>query len=155
MCPSLASSAAAVRPAGPDPTTGAVVSGQYQAMAEACQQKMQGVETKLRVISAQQRLPADTELALFRIAQEALRNVSRHSSASQGQLTLEFDHSKATLTVADKGRGFLVPADLAQLSQVGKLGLIDIQERARLLGGTMKVKSKRGKGTTITVAVPL
>jgi len=119
----------------------------------ARQQKMQGVEAQFRVIGTERRLPADTELALFRIAQEALRNTSRHASASRAEMTLELDQSKATLTITDNGRGFTVPTDLGELSDLGKLGLIGIQERAWLLGGNVKIKSELGKGTTIAVEV--
>lgn len=121
----------------------------------ARQQTMQGIETQFRVIGRERHLSPDTQLALFRIAQEALRNVSRHSSASKAEIILDFDANKTTLSVADDGRGFHVPADLAELAQLRKLGLVGIQERARLLGGTMNVKSEVGKGAILTVEVPV
>lgn len=121
----------------------------------ARQQQIEGVETQFRVIGTQRRFSADVELALFRVAQEALRNVSRHSSASQTQMILEFNQNKATLTIADNGRGFAVPADLKELPQLGKLGLIGMQERVRLSGGRLRIKSEIDKGTTIIVEVPV
>jgi len=119
------------------------------------QQKMQLIETDFRLIGSERQLSGDVELALFRIAQEALRNVARHSGATRAKVSLQFDATKVTLIVSDNGRGFHVPADFAELARLGKLGLLGIHERIQLLGGRVNIDSEVGKGTIIIVEVPV
>ncbi|MBA7691444.1 Signal transduction histidine-protein kinase/phosphatase DegS [subsurface metagenome] len=111
------------------------------------------VKTSLEVAGSERRLMPETELALFRIAQEALRNVRRHSRATQAAIRLKFTRSKVKLTVSDDGRGFELPGMLSDFAAEGKLGLIGMQERARLLGGKLLVRSGLGRGTTVVVEV--
>jgi PAS domain S-box-containing protein len=110
-----------------------------------------GIEIKVNVIGSKQRLPEETELELFRIIQEALRNVWRHSQATRAEITVEFNHDKTKITVSDNGKGFDIPQRIGDLAKDGKLGLAGMQERIRLIGATLKVKSQPGKGTSITV----
>jgi two-component system sensor histidine kinase DegS len=109
----------------------------------------------IAVLGSERRFSPEIELLLFRIAQEALRNVWRHSEASRAWLTLEFDEYKTTLTVSDNGRGFEVPQRPGDLAKVGKLGLAGMAERARLVGGTLRLESKPGEGTILTVEAPI
>ncbi|GAH81597.1 unnamed protein product, partial [marine sediment metagenome] len=90
---------------------------------------------------------------LFRIAQEALRNVKKHSRATEVAIRLKFTQSRVKLTVSDNGRGFEPPDMLSDLVAEGKLGLIGMQERTRLLNGKLLVKSGLGRGTTVVVEV--
>jgi two-component system sensor histidine kinase DegS len=106
------------------------------------------------VLGERRHLPSETELLLFRVAQEALRNVWRHSQASQAWITLEFSPDKIKITVQDNGIGFQVPDRVGDLPAMGKLGLAGMYERAQLAGGTVAVESKLGKGTTITAMIP-
>jgi signal transduction histidine kinase len=92
---------------------------------------------------------------LFRITQEALRNVWKHSQATEAELIVEFDTSRIRITVADNGKGFELPSSVGDLTRSGKLGLAGVQERARLLGGNVKMESEPGKGTTVTVEAPI
>ncbi len=100
-------------------------------------------------------LPHEIQLTLFRIAQEALGNIKRHADASIAIIRLESDAKKVKLSIIDDGRGFQVPSPLSEISSTGKLGLIGMQERAQLLGGTMQIESAAGKGTAINVEIPL
>ncbi|MGQ9571724.1 MAG: PAS domain S-box protein [Dehalococcoidia bacterium] len=109
----------------------------------------------MAVLGPERRFPPDVELILFRIAQEALRNVWRHSEASRAWVTVEFGDGKTTLTVTDNGKGFEVPRSTADLTGVGKLGLAGMEERARLVGGKLTLESEPGKGTTVTAEVPV
>jgi len=109
------------------------------------------IEIKVNVIGSEQRLPEEIELELFRITQEALRNVWRHSQATRAKITVEFNHDKTRITVSDNGKGFDIPQRIGDLAKDGKLGLAGMQERVRLIGATLKVKSQPGKGTSITV----
>ena len=113
------------------------------------------VAVSIKVVGTEQRLPAEVELVLFRIAQEALRNMLRHSQATRAEATLEFDEEKVTMTVSDNGKGFELPRTIGDFARTGKLGLAGMQERARLLNGTITVQSEPGKGTTVTVVVPM
>jgi two-component system sensor histidine kinase DegS len=114
-----------------------------------------GVETELRVRGDRRRLSPEAELVLFRIVQEALNNAKRHSQASRVVTMVEFDGGRARITVEDNGQGFEVPDSTGDLVSTGKLGLIGMHERARLLGGTLTVRSELGKGTTVVVDVPV
>jgi two-component system sensor histidine kinase DegS len=113
-----------------------------------------GMETELKVLGDQRRLSAETELVLFRITQEALRNVEKHSGASVVMVTVEFSEARVGITVSDNGIGFHLPETMGNLAHLGKLGLIGMQERAQLLGGTLAVQSDPGHGTAVVVDVP-
>jgi two-component system NarL family sensor kinase len=94
-------------------------------------------------------LPARLEVGLYRIAQEALHNILRHAEAQQAHLRLETTPDQVTLSVEDDGHGFdpsQVPGD--------RFGLIGISERARLLGGILRLQSGPGAGTKLEVMVP-
>ena len=100
-------------------------------------------------------LPHEAQLLLFRIAQEALGNIRRHARASKVTLRLESEARKVRMVITDDGQGFELPPRISDLSGSGRLGLIGMQERAQLLGGTLRIQSETGKGTTVTVEVPL
>jgi two-component system sensor histidine kinase DegS len=114
-----------------------------------------GIKTELRVYGDRRRLPPEAELALFRIVQEALNNVRKHSQALQVVMVVEFDEGRVRIMVEDDGQGFELPGRTGDLATTGKLGLIGMHERAHLLGGTLTVRSEPGKGTTVTVDVPV
>jgi len=109
---------------------------------------------ELRVAGQERRLSSEVELLLFRIVQEALANVRRHAKASSVVVSLELAEDKTKVSIQDNGKGFALPRVLADLSQRGKLGLIGMDERTRLLRGTLEVESQPGRGTTVTVLVP-
>ena len=109
-----------------------------------------GIAVTVKKRNTERRLSSEAELLLFRIAQEALRNVWRHSQATHAEVVVEFDHDKTRMVVKDNGKGFEFPW-AADLTRYGKLGLAGMRERAVLLGGSLAVESKPGKGTTITV----
>jgi PAS domain S-box-containing protein len=92
----------------------------------------------------------DASLCLFRAAQEVLRNVAKHAGAGRVQVTLARDSGELTLTIADDGSGF--DTDRVRRSG-GGLGLLSIEERARLLHGSVRIDSGDGRGTTVRIAV--
>lgn len=114
-----------------------------------------GIDTKVTIVGEARRLSPETELVLFRIAQEALRNVWRHSQASRAEVTIEFSDTKLDIVISDNGRGFELPQRLGDLASTGKLGLAGMQERARLIGATLMLQSESGVGTTVIVEVPV
>jgi PAS domain S-box-containing protein len=93
----------------------------------------------------------DTALCLFRIVQEGLRNVRKHSRATKVDVWLQGDSEAISLTLSDNGVGFKLSDRVASHG----IGLRSMRERARILGGTFKVQSYSGKGTRIAVTVPL
>jgi len=109
----------------------------------------------LEVYGDRRRLPPEAELALFRIVQEALNNVRRHSQASRVVTVVEFGEGRVRLTVDDNGQGVELPGRMGDLATAGKLGLIGMHERAHLVDGTLTVRSEPGKGTIVTVDVPV
>jgi len=117
-------------------------------------EKQHGVATKFGVTGRQRRLTADKELVIFRIAQEALSNVRRHSQATTVNMSLDFADDALTLVISDNGRGFYLPQRASDLVLYGKLGVVGMRERARLVGGTIVIQSDVGCGTTVTLRVP-
>jgi len=106
-----------------------------------------GIEADVRV-QGERPLPLDTEQTLFRIAQEALANVARHSQASKAEISLIYDAGSIGLTISDDGQGFDV-----NKKQPG-LGLRSMRERAELLQGTLVIVSTFGRGTKVLVKSP-
>jgi len=100
------------------------------------------------------RLPEHMEIALYRIAQEALQNVVKHSGAASAAVELRCDESRALLRVSDNGRGFDV-GGRADDPASSTYGLRSMAERAELIGGRLTVTSRPGVGTIVTAAVPL
>ena len=115
----------------------------------------QEIDTQVKVKGSERSLPAEVELLLFRIAQEALTNTRRHAEASKAWITVDFVDDKVRLTIKDNGKGFRLPRRLGDFTGAGKLGLAGMQERARLIGGKLDLQSELGKGTTVTAEVPV
>ncbi|MCL6473353.1 MAG: PAS domain S-box protein [Firmicutes bacterium] len=106
------------------------------------------------VSGERRRFSPEVEVQLFRIIQEALRNIAKHAEATKVKINFNFEDDKATITIADDGKGFDLPPTLGELSRLGKLGLDGMQTRARLAGGTFDIQSKPGRGTKITITIP-
>jgi len=117
-------------------------------------QESDGIDAELKILGGERRFPPEAEVLLFRIVQEALNNIRRHAHASEVQVLIEFDGDEVKATISDNGRGFELRGGVDDLPRIGKLGLAGMRERARLLGGTLKVKSTPGKGTTLIVYIP-
>ena len=101
------------------------------------------------------RLPSSVETALYRIMQEALTNIARHAAAKTVRIALTRQALRVYLIVKDDGCGFDVATTFRTSATSGHLGLYGMRERAMLLGGSVTVESKRGKGTTVSVQIPL
>jgi len=109
----------------------------------------------ISIIGTEKKITPDAALAMFRVAQESLRNAGHHSKASQIQLNLKFTSKTVTLSIIDNGKGFTPPKQISSLTRHGKLGVAGMYERAQLIGATLSIKSKRNKGTIITLEVPI
>jgi len=87
---------------------------------------------------------------LYKAAREILFNVVKHARVSEANLRVKRVRNQLWLTISDKGQGF----DLGSLAETAGVGLLNVRERAELLGGRMRIKSTRGKGSTFQIAVP-
>jgi signal transduction histidine kinase len=92
---------------------------------------------------------------LYRIAQEALSNVVKHAQARRAEVRLEVNQQRAVLRVCDDGRGFEPEIALARERNREHFGLKGIQERAAAMGGTFRLESQVGRGTTVTIEIPV
>lgn len=101
------------------------------------------------------RLPADVELALYRLVQEGLANIGRHAGATRANITLTFQVKSIQLTLEDDGRGFEPPEQFEQLAMSGHYGLMGMRERADAIGGQLVITSSPGAGTKIQLSVPV
>jgi PAS domain S-box-containing protein len=96
-------------------------------------------------------IPKDVTLCAYRIVQESLRNVMKHSGCQEASVELTGDPSRIELCVSDSGTGF----DLESVRGKTGLGLISMSERLRLVGGELRIESQTGRGTKVHVLVPL
>jgi two-component system, NarL family, sensor histidine kinase DegS len=114
-----------------------------------------GIDTHLEITGENVQLSKKCTVNVFRIVQEALSNVRQHSGARSVEISLQFTNEMLAIQVQDDGSGFLLPGTNAELTSKGKLGLIGMQQRARLLNGLISYQSEIGKGTTISAEVYL
>lgn len=112
-----------------------------------------GIRTRYTRRGEDRRLTPSIESCLYRIVQEALTNVWKHSEALAAQVVLQIEETACTLEISDDGKGF-APETLSERGGA-HLGISSLRERAELLGGTLEVASTPGTGTTVCVRVPL
>jgi signal transduction histidine kinase len=113
-----------------------------------------GLPVELRVDGNERRLSPEVELSLFRVAQEALTNAWKHAQTPKIEVSLSFGEEAVKLTVFDRGRGFKVPERLGALAEAGHFGLVSMHERLELAGGTLRLTSEVGQGTTVAAWIP-
>ena len=113
-----------------------------------------GVRTELVEDRLSDRLPIDVEVCVYRTIQEALTNVSRHAQATACRIFVQRLASSVIVTVEDDGVGLSPPGAGNTAARAG-LGLVGIRERVSDLGGTFRIEGKSGKGTRLTIELPL
>ncbi len=118
-------------------------------------QQANPLTVEMQVSGAEYRLAPDVEMALYRIAQEALSNVVRHAEARHAWMDLEYEERQVRLAVRDDGRGFTPPATPSEYARKGHYGLLGLYERAELIGAHLAILSQTGKGTKIDVRLDL
>ena len=101
------------------------------------------------------RLPPETEIALYRMAQEGLTNIVRHSQAKNAYINLHYTQNDVKLTLIDDGCGFEVPESPGEFAPSGHFGLLGLHERAELIGANLEIHSSPGEGTRLTVTLPI
>ncbi|RLC93506.1 MAG: ATPase [Chloroflexi bacterium] len=117
-------------------------------------QESEGIRVIVQAGSSETQLSAESQLVMFRIAQEALNNVRRHAGASEVVISLDFVDDRARMTITDNGKGFELPKQIGDFTGTGRLGLLGMYERARLLGGAFEIESEPGKGTKVVAELP-
>jgi two-component system sensor histidine kinase DegS len=116
--------------------------------------KQYKINAELVFFGKQERLPPATEIALFRVVQEALNNVHKHARAGHVLVKMEQLSDKVTIRIKDDGRGF-DPESIEQSKNRECYGLINMRERVQILKGEFKINSSPGMGTVITLTIPV
>jgi signal transduction histidine kinase len=111
----------------------------------------QGIHVTFSHESVSRSVPPDTALCLFRVVQEGLRNVKKHSGASEAKVALKQRNGHLHLSVSDNGAGF----DLQDLAGRQGVGMFSMEERARLIGARFRIRSQQAKGTRIDIWAPV
>jgi two-component system sensor histidine kinase UhpB len=114
----------------------------------------EGIHVDFRVEGTPEGLPADMEVAIYRILQEALNNVKKHAHATEVTVLAQFAEKQIRLTVEDDGCGFTVPDSITDFASSGSFGVMGLQERAHLFGGNIEVESQLDKGTLVRLIIP-
>jgi signal transduction histidine kinase len=96
-------------------------------------------------------MPRELASCVYRVAQESLRNIAKHAHATHVGIALQFANGVVSLTVSDDGKGF----DLVVAHGSGGLGLVSVEERARLLHGRVTITAQPGRGARISLTLPL
>ncbi len=109
------------------------------------------IDVKFNALIRSEKIPLDVSVCLYRVALEALRNISRHSEATSARISLTESGDSLTLEVSDSGRGF----DVERARLGSGLGLISAEERVKLLQGTFEVSSTPGSGTMLVARISL
>jgi PAS domain S-box-containing protein len=126
--------------------------GLSEAMERVCREfQSKGLHVEFSQRNISRAVSASSALCIYRVAQEALRNVLRHARAKSATVTLTSDGSALHLSIADAGVGF----DIDEVASKGRLGLVSIRERVRLAGGALSIRSRPGQGARIEVSIPV
>ena len=114
----------------------------------------QPARIEFQVTGAERRLSPEAELALYRIAQEALNNALHHAQAAQVRIQLAYENACTRLSIRDDGQGFTLPNNPGAFAHLGHYGLLGMHERADLVGARITIESASAKGTQVIVELP-
>lgn len=131
--------------------------GLSAALADLAQRFLAQTRIKIdyQVRGSRTRLPADVELVLYRVAQEALTNVAKHARATKVSMDLDRSAGDVSLSIRDDGLGFDPERQIARASSGIGLGLFGMQERVHLVGGSLRIWSTAGRGSEVFAFLPL
>lgn len=113
-----------------------------------------GIDVEPDIDFPEERLTQEIKIVLFRVTQEALNNIKKHSQAKKVMVVLGLIEDKVTLSISDDGMGF-TPVGRGKLLSGGKFGLAGLQERIELINGSFNLRSRPDEGTVIRVEIPL
>ena len=112
------------------------------------------IKTRLSVDGGIRKLSSETELIIFRIIQEALNNVQRHSNATEARLKLIYDLQTFKIVIEDNGVGFYLGRRGSNIAKKTRLGIMGMKQRVQSLSGNFEMNSNPGKGTRISINIP-
>jgi len=110
-----------------------------------------GVKTNLMINGTKRALSSERDVHVFRFIQESLNNIKGHAEATSVVVQLDYNPNTLKVTIYDNGKGFVLPEVINKLPIKGKLGIIGLQERARLLNGNFSISSQPGEGTLVSM----
>ena len=113
------------------------------------------IDVALEIAGLEVRLAPEVETTLYRVTQEALTNVSKHAHATEVRIALRREADRITLSVEDNGRGFALNDVTGWRISPRGIGLLGMQERVAVVGGTFAVQTNVGQGTRLTIEIPL
>ncbi len=113
-----------------------------------------GIDCTFQRRGTERRLSPAVELALYRMAQEACSNITRHARAKHASVEIDYGRSEITLQVQDDGLGFDLASNTARFAASDHFGLLGLRERAELIGASLDIRTSPGKGTRILVSIP-
>jgi len=114
-----------------------------------------GIKVSIEIDEVDDLFPPESQILIYRIFQESLTNIGKHSECQRASLAIKREEREVTLIVEDDGKGFSVKEVAARYSVEKGLGLAAIDERARMLGGALEISSSQGTGTRLTVTIPV
>ena len=114
-----------------------------------------GIEIEFKVIGNEIKLEPGIEVAIFRIIQESLSNIAKHSQATVANIVIEYLDTRLNLSIRDNGIGFNKKEVDESCAITGGFGLISINERIELLDGKLQIDTSPGEGTSLKIYVPL
>lgn len=112
-----------------------------------------GIKVEYQQLGIERRLEPASELALYRMAQEALNNIARHAQAIRAKLAISFSPDSVMIKVTDNGIGFEVPNNASDFAPNGHYGLLGMHERAELIGADLKISSTAKQGTQVEISL--
>ena len=117
--------------------------------------KPQGIKVQLETAGIERRLPPELETTLFRVAQEAITNIARHSEAENVVIAMDLSKTSVIIEVEDDGKGFDLNAISRNVEKGQGLGLMGMRERVALFSGVISIDTEPGSGTQLRIEVPL
>jgi two-component system, NarL family, sensor histidine kinase DegS len=112
-----------------------------------------GINTRFHVSGEEYELTPQAEVIIFRVLQEALHNIERHSKARDAIVSMNFNFHTLSIKIEDDGEGFWLPDNLVQLVDKDKLGILGMKQRIQLLNGILEINSRPGEGTSVLITV--
>jgi signal transduction histidine kinase len=114
-----------------------------------------GIRVVVSVSEDAARPPEGIAMVVFRCAMELVANITKHAGASLAEILVHSEGDKLILEVSDDGAGFDPESRLRELSRENKFGLLSVRERAKSMGGDMRIESGLGRGTKIILSIPV
>jgi signal transduction histidine kinase len=114
-----------------------------------------GIKFSLDLDEVRNLLSPQAQIIIYRIFQEALTNIAKYAQATRATVTIKRENDKVSFTMQDKGKGFNLEQVRARKDGKRGLGLVAMEERVRMLGGTLEMQSQKGVGTKISFKIPV